>query len=381
MDPDTVWGAPISSSALRSPLDPAQSCDSVGGQGPTWPGRRAGQGVDEFGGETIQDGPVTETVALFNAGTGAYHRLGPDHAAVAHDRGRLNDTAAADVAAVDHRAWSDHRVVVDDQFVVGQQMQHRVLQNLYPRADADRAVRVCADDHVAGDLRRVEQQRASADGRSLVTVGVQRPHAFSCLHRPAQDRARVVGQVGLMLAQHRQPLAVGVRGRPDNVWRAPDEDRVGGDHGVRGNQRALAKDAAIAQTRARHEDRTVADLAQVADGGADDRGAVTENGALTNPDRMPGRANYHPVLQYGRVVADAHCCAVCPHDQALRQYRARTDVGLTQKHCGAGDLRLGLVNEKLVEAHGLTVLLAVRASGRSVPTVPAAQCPGPALCG
>src|SRR6266571_2737334 len=68
------------------------------------PGAAAGRsGCRRVWRETIQVGPVTETVALFNAGTGAYHRLGPDHAAVAHDRARLDDTAAADVAAVDHR--------------------------------------------------------------------------------------------------------------------------------------------------------------------------------------------------------------------------------------------------------------------------------------
>jgi len=54
-----------------------------------------------------------------------------------------------------------------------------------------------------------------------------------------------------------------------------------------------------------------------------------------------------------------------PHHQALRQYRAGPDVDLTEDHRGAGDLGLGLVNEHLVEAQGvLTVLLAVRASGR-----------------
>jgi hypothetical protein len=265
---------------------------------------------------------------------------------------------------------ADHRVVLDDQLVVRQQMQHRVLQDLHPRADPHRAMgvpddlharadqRAFADDHVAGDLRRVEQQGASANRRGLVTVGVQRSHAFSCSHRPVHGRARVVGQVGLMLAQHRQPLTVGVRGRPDDVGRAPDQDRAGRDHGVRRDQRALAQDAAVAQPGARHQDRAVADLAQVADGSADDRGAVTENGALTHLDRMPGRADHHPVLQDGRVVANAHRGAVGPHHQALRQDRAGADVYVTQHHRRAGYFGLGLVNEKLIEAHGgLTVLL------------------------
>jgi hypothetical protein len=83
-----------------------------------------------------------------------------------------------------------------------------------------------------------------------------------------------------MLAQHRQPLTVGVGGRPDDVGRPPDQDRAGGDHGAWRDQRALAQDAAITEPGTGHEDRAVADLAQVADGRPDDRGAVTEDGAL-----------------------------------------------------------------------------------------------------
>jgi len=52
---------------------------------------------------------------------------------------------------VDHRARADRRVVVDDQRVVGQQMQHRVLQDLHPGADADRAVGVPDDLHAGAD--------------------------------------------------------------------------------------------------------------------------------------------------------------------------------------------------------------------------------------
>ena len=121
------------------------------------------------------------------------------------------------------------------------------------------------------------------------------------------------------------------------------------------DQRALAQDAAVAQTGARHEDRPIADLAQVTDGGANDRGAVTEDGALTYSDRPLECADHHAVLQDGRMVADPYRCAVRPHDQALREYRASTHLYLTHNHGGAGDHGLGLVNEKLVEAHrGLT---------------------------
>ena len=154
-----------------------------------------------------------------------------------------------------------------------------------------------------------------------------------------------------MLTQHRQPLTVGVRGRPDDVRRAPDQHRTGRDDGVWRDQRALAQNAPAAEARAWHEDRAVADLAQVTDRRPDDGGAVAEDGALAHPDRMGGGADHHPVLQDGRVVADAHRSAMRAHHQALRQDRAGTDVDLTEDHRGSGDLGLGLVNEKVVEAH------------------------------
>ena len=102
-----------------------------------------------------------------------------------------------------------------------------------------------------------------------------------------------------MLAQYRQPLTVRVRGRPDDMGRAPDQDRTGRDNRVRREQRSLAQDAAAAESGTRHQDRPVADLAHIADGCPDDGGAVTEDGALAHPDRMPGCAYHHPVLQYG----------------------------------------------------------------------------------
>jgi hypothetical protein len=168
------------------------------------------------------------------------------------------------------------------------------------------------------------------------------------------DGARVVREVGLVLTQHREPLPVGVRGRPDHVRRAPDQDRVGRDHGAGRDQRALAQDAPAAEAGARHEDRAVPDLAQVTDGGADDGGPVTEDGALTHPDRTLGGADHHPVFQDGRVVADAHRGAVRSHYQALGQDRAGPDVDVAEDHRGAGDLGLRLVIEHLIQAHGVS---------------------------
>ena len=67
--------------------------------------------------------------------------------------------------AVDHRAWADHPVVLDDQRVVGQQVQHRVLQDLHPGADTDRAVRVADDLHAAHRATHSLVRKAAAPMR------------------------------------------------------------------------------------------------------------------------------------------------------------------------------------------------------------------------
>ncbi len=93
------------------------------GEGPAWHRRRAGQGTGEPDREAVQDGPVAETVALLDAGARADHRLGPDCAAVAHDRAGFDDAAAADATAVDHRARAEliRQALTPDQlrFAIG----------------------------------------------------------------------------------------------------------------------------------------------------------------------------------------------------------------------------------------------------------------------
>ncbi len=108
--PTGPWAIAFSRT-VRSLLHPAQSFDRVPGQGPAWDRRRAGQGPGQPGGEAIRHGPVTEPVALLDAGTGADHRLGPDHAAVAHDRAGFDDAAAyLDSARIYPAGWiGDYR--------------------------------------------------------------------------------------------------------------------------------------------------------------------------------------------------------------------------------------------------------------------------------
>jgi hypothetical protein len=117
-------------------------------------------------------------------------------------------------------------------------------------------------------------------------------------------------------------------------------------------------------SRAGHEDGAVPDLAQVADPGTDDRGAVSEDGALADPHRIPRRADHDTVFQHRRLVADAHRPAVRPDHQALGEYHASAYVDVAHDHGGPGDLWIGLVDGKLVEAHrDVTVLPAGEVSG------------------
>ncbi len=51
------------------------------------------------------------------------------------------------------------------------------------------------------------------------------------------------------------------------------------------NERALAEEHPVADPGAGHEDGGVADLAEVADGGADDQAAMTERGAAPDDGR------------------------------------------------------------------------------------------------
>ena len=55
------------------------------------------------------------------------------------------------------------------------------------------------------------------------------------------------------------------------------------------------------------------------------------------------------------MVADAYRSAMGPHDQALREDRAGSDVDVTEHHVRAGHLGLRLVDENLIETHLVTV--------------------------
>src|SRR3954464_9539273 len=81
---------------------------------------------------TLRRGGVARCLAgaLLDARSGADDGLRPGGAEVADDRGGLDDAASADVAAVDHGAGPDDDVVLDDQLLVRQQVQHGVLQDL-----------------------------------------------------------------------------------------------------------------------------------------------------------------------------------------------------------------------------------------------------------
>ena len=83
----------------------------------------------------------------------------------------------------------------------------------------------------------------------------------------AHDPDAVRDHLDRVVAQARDPLAVGGGGGTDDVAGPADHDRLLGDDRARTDQGALTQDATVAKDRAGHEDRAVADLAQVADAG------------------------------------------------------------------------------------------------------------------
>jgi|tagenome__1003787_1003787.scaffolds.fasta_scaffold20902274_3 hypothetical protein len=100
-------------------------------------------------------------------------------------------------------------------------------------------------------------------------------------------------QVDLAATQRGQPSTIRASGGTQDVRRPPDEHGAGRDHAVGRDEGALAEDAAT-QPGTRHQDGAVADFAQVTDPSADDRGAVAEDRALPDLDRLPGPADQHP---------------------------------------------------------------------------------------
>src|SRR5207253_2233914 len=148
-------------------------------------GRHLVEASDLGGGESVDVGAGRESRALLHDGPGTHDASGAEDAPVAHDGAGFDDGTSADATAVDHGAGTDDHAVLDDEIVVGEQVQDGVLQDLDVGTDAYRAMRVAddldagaydgafADDDVAGDLGGREERGRGGDGRQDVVVGVQ----------------------------------------------------------------------------------------------------------------------------------------------------------------------------------------------------------------
>lgn len=154
-----------------------------------------------------------------------------------------------------------------------------VADDLHAGADEG----VLADDDVPGDRGAVEQHRAGSEDRLLVAVGVEGAHVCSCLQGLGQPVPGVVGEAGLLLAEHRQANPVVVGGGADGVGWAADEHRRWRDHPPRAARAGPHRRCSRSRCGRPASASPVADLAPVADGRADDLGPVTEDGSLTDP--------------------------------------------------------------------------------------------------
>jgi hypothetical protein len=266
------------------------------------------------------------------------------------------------VPALDHRTGPDDDAVLDVQLVVGQQMQHGVLENLDPAATPDRAVRisddlharadqrVLADHDVARDLGAVEQHRAGSEDRRLVAIGVESAHVRSCPDCGGQPPARKLGEVRLMHSEHREALAVIVGSGADRVRRTADQHRRRRDHRALGDG-AFTENAAVPEPCAGHEDGTVADLAEAPDARADDLRPVTEHGALPDQHRVFAHAHDYAVLADHRVVADRNRILVGAQHRGLRDDRAGAEVQAAQDDGRTRDFGLRRIRPQPIQAH------------------------------
>src|SRR3954452_17111276 len=110
------------------------------------------------------------------------------------------------------------------------------------------------------------------------------------------------------------------------MGRPADQHGLVGDDGAGRDEGALTQDAAVAQAGTGHQDRPVADLAQIPDAGYDDRGAVAEDRALPDLDLLSRPADEDAVLQNGRVVAEPDVPGPGSQHHTLGQQRARADM-------------------------------------------------------
>ena len=345
--PGGVW-------AGRRGRTPRPGRDGAASSVPTW-----------SAGKPSSTAPVAEPGALLDARPGADDRPGADQAAVAHDRAGLDDGAGADVAAVDHRARADDHVVVDDQLVVGQQVQHRVLQDLHPGADADRAVRVAddlhagaddrvlADDDVAGDLRGVEQHRRRGDRRGLVAVGVQ---LCPCVLLPRVGRCRRScpggrsGRSGRRAAASRSRSAsvadahARAAGRPTSTASSGITVPAGTSVPSPRMQPSPSREPGmrIAPLPISHRSPTLAPTIVARWPKTVRCPIATGCSGLPTSTPFSSTAEWLPI---------AHRRARERSDQALRQQRTGAEVRLTDQHRRGGDLGRGLLGPCPVETH------------------------------
>src|SRR5207245_7170886 len=119
--------------------------------------------------------------------------------------------------------------------------------------------------------------RALVDARLLVEVGVDAAHGGSGGHAARERLQQVRRERDVAAAQPQQALAVGLAHAPDGAAGTADDDRLVGDGGSRRQERPFSEDAAASQAGAREQDRSIADLAEVADGGADPPAAMAED--------------------------------------------------------------------------------------------------------
>jgi hypothetical protein len=154
---------------------------------------------------------------------------------------------------------------------------------------------------------------------------------FRCDGRPGRD-----GEVAL--AQDEQASEILGRRRSNDSRRAADSNDIAGECHLRRDKGAFTEEHAIAESRARHENRRVPDFAQIADGCPDHQAAMAKRGAPSDRRRDCRTTDHHRVLEHRRSSPDLDTCVVRADHSALGQQRTLTQPCCTDHHRRAGDL-------------------------------------------
>src|SRR5262249_10133397 len=118
-----------------------------------------------------------------------------------------------------------------------------------------------------------------------------------------------------------------------------DRDDIARQRHPARHERAFTKEYTVADARAGHQYRRIADLAEVADGCADDHAAVTEHRSSPDANRDRGRADHDGVLEHRRAGSDLDVRVDGADDRTLCEQHTFAHAHTTEHDHGVREVR------------------------------------------